>query len=115
MRVRHNMGDLHVYFEEEETQIFNDKYVNYESYKNNNIELKKMNKHKNLVDELLNIFSSDYIGKLIMFFDDKIDEDILNLLKYKINFNKNNEYGLKLYKESKDFIKIKRKNNKRYL
>lgn len=33
MRVRHNMGDLHVYLEEEKTQIFNDKYVNYESYK----------------------------------------------------------------------------------
>ena len=35
-------------------------------------------------------------------------QQILNLLKYKINFNKNNEYGLKFYKYTKDYYKDKK-------
>ena len=84
MRVRTNNGNLHVYLEDAKGEIMHEKFESFNNYKNNNNDLKLLNKIKFFTDDILNIFTVEQVGKLIMYFGDKIDDNILKILKIKL-------------------------------
>ena len=77
MRVRNNLGNLHVFLESEKTHDIDSKCENIKAYKENNDEVQTMGKTNFLVNELFTIFTESQIYQLITFFNNKIDFSII--------------------------------------